>query len=107
MIVVKARVPNGDEVLKAGMFIEAELAIATRADAVIVPEDAIQPLRTASIVWAVVDGLASRRVVTLGTRSRGDVEIVEGVEAGEQVVVGGLERLAEGMPVAPQTRPST
>jgi membrane fusion protein (multidrug efflux system) len=104
MIVVKARAPNRDHVLKAGMFIEASLAIATRSGAVVVPEDAVQPLRTANVVWAVVDGKASRRVVTLGTRSRGVVEIVEGVAAGEQVVVGGLERMQEGMPVAPQPR---
>lgn len=98
-IVVKARAPNPDQLLKAGMFIEARLATATRHDAIVVPEDAIQPLRTANVVWAVVDGKASRRVVQLGTRSRGFVEIVSGIVAGEQVVVGGLERMAEGMPV--------
>jgi hypothetical protein len=42
--------------------------------------------------------------VELGTRSAGVVEILSGVTEGEQVVVGGLERMAEGMPVAPQPR---
>jgi len=102
-IVVKARAPNGAQLLKAGMFIEARLATATRAAAIVVREDAIQPLRTANVVWAVVDGHASRRIVQLGTRSQGVVEILSGVQAGEQVVVGGLERMAEGMPVAPRT----
>ena len=68
------------------------------------PEDAIQPLRTANVVWAVVDGKASRRVVQLGVRSAGVVEILSGVQAGELVVVGGLERMGEGMPVAPRPR---
>ncbi len=103
-IVVKARAPNRGRLLKAGMFIEARLATATRANAIVVPEDAVQPLRTANVVWAVRDGKASRRVVQLGTRSQGVVEIVSGVDAGEQVVVGGLERMAEGMPVAPRPR---
>jgi len=102
MIVVKARAPNPDQQLKAGMFIDAKLAIASRSGAVVVPEDAVQPLRAGNVVWAVVDGTAKRRVVTLGSRSRGVVEILEGVNAGEQVVVGGLERMAEGMPVAPR-----
>jgi membrane fusion protein (multidrug efflux system) len=84
------------------MFIEARLAVATRPDAIVVREDAVQPLRTANVVWAVVDGHASRRVVELGARSRGTVEIVSGVKAGETVVVGGLERMAEGMPVQPR-----
>lgn len=104
MIVVKAVARNPDRVLKPGMFIEASLATATRANAVVVPEDAVQPLRTANVVWAVADGKASRRVVQLGTRSQGFVEVLSGVEAGELVVVGGLERMAEGMPLAAQPR---
>jgi membrane fusion protein (multidrug efflux system) len=104
MIVVKARAPNPGNLLKAGMFIEARLATATRGGAIVIPEDAVQPLRTANVVWAVVDGKASRRVAQLGARSQGLVEILSGVEAGEQVVVGGLERMGEGMPVAPRPR---
>ena len=106
-IVVKARAPNPGRVLKPGMFIEARLATATRANATVVPEDAVQPLRTANVVWAVADGKASRRVVQLGGRSQGVVEILSGVEPGELVVVGGLERMAEGMPLAAQPRSRT
>ncbi|MGQ0714657.1 MAG: efflux RND transporter periplasmic adaptor subunit [Gemmatimonadaceae bacterium] len=104
MIVVKAVARNPDRVLKPGMFIEASLATATRSNAVVVPEDAVQPLRTANVVWVVADGKASRRVVQLGARSQGFVEVLGGVEAGELVVVGGLERMAEGMPLAAQPR---
>jgi membrane fusion protein (multidrug efflux system) len=86
------------------MFIEARLATATREGAIVVPEDAVQPLRTANVIWVVADGKASRREVQLGVRSQGVVEIVSGVQAGEQVVVGGLERMAEGMAVAPRSR---
>lgn len=103
-ITVKARAPNPGHLLKPGMFVEARLATSTRPDAVVVPEDAVQPLRTGNVVWAVVDGKASRRAVELGTRAPGIVEVTRGVEAGELVVVGGLERMGEGLPVAPQAR---
>ncbi|HEY0673135.1 MAG TPA: efflux transporter periplasmic adaptor subunit, partial [Longimicrobiales bacterium] len=96
--------PNPGGVLKPGMFIEARLATETRSNAVVVPEDAVQPLRTANVVWAVVDGKATRRTVQLGTRSQGIVEVLDGLKAGEQVVVGGLERMGEGMAVAPRPR---
>jgi membrane fusion protein (multidrug efflux system) len=99
-ILVKAVAPNKDRLLRPGMFIEARLATTTRPNAVVVPEDAIQPLRTTNVVWAVVGGKASRREVQLGARSEGIVEITSGVKAGELVVVGGLERMQEGMPVA-------
>ena len=101
-IVVKARVPNGQRLLRPGMFIEARLATSTRENAVVIPEDAVMPLRTGNIVWAVVDGKATRRVVELGARSEGVVEVLSGVEPGEAVVVGGLERMGEGMPIAPR-----
>lgn len=101
-ILVKARAANPDGRLRPGMFVEATLATGSRPGAVVVPEDAVQPLRTGNVVWAVVDGKASRRVVRLGARARGMVEVVAGVEAGEPVVVGGLERMAEGMAVAPR-----
>lgn len=98
-IMVKARAPNPNRVLRPGMFVEARLATATRMNAIVIPEDAVQPLRTANIVWAVEGGKASRRVVQLGARSQGIVEVLSGIKAGELVVVGGLERMAEGMPL--------
>lgn len=98
-ITVKAEVPNRRRELKSGMFIEVRLATDTRPDAVVVPEDAILPLQSATFVWVVEEGTTSRRQVNLGVRMPGFVEITEGVEVGEQVVVGGLERLSEGAPV--------
>jgi membrane fusion protein (multidrug efflux system) len=103
-ILVKGRAPNANGLLKPGMFIEAHLATSRRANAIVVPEDAVQPLRAANVVWVIQDGKANRRVVQLGARAEGIVEIVDGVQAGEQVVVGGLERMGEGMPVAPRPR---
>ena len=103
-ITVKGLAPNPDRALRPGMFIEARLATATRANAIVIPEDAIQPLRTANIAWVVDKGKASRRVVELGVRSAGFVEVLSGVKAGELVVVGGLERMGEGMPLMGKPR---
>ena len=100
---VKALVPNPKRELQAGMFIEVSLATAVRPNAVVVPEDAILPLQGANYVWVVAGGKAARRQVELGVRTPGYVEIKSGVQAGESVVVGGQERLGEGVPVAAKT----
>lgn len=97
-ITIKARVANPRRELSAGMFIEARLVLATRPDAVVVPEDAIQPLQGTNAVWIVADGKVTRREVELGVRTPGFVE-VRGVTAGEQVVVSGGERLQHGAEV--------
>ena len=98
-ILVKALVRNPRRLLKPGMFVEARLATEVRPSAIVIPEDAIMPLEGSDFVWVVADGKVNRRPVTLGVRTPGYVEVREGVAAGEQVVVGGLQRLFEGAPV--------
>lgn len=98
---VKAAIANRDRALKPGMFIEARLATSIIPDAVVIPEDAVLPLQGADYVWVIADDVATRREVELGVRTPGFVQIRSGVEAGEQVVVGGLEMLREGAPVMP------
>jgi membrane fusion protein (multidrug efflux system) len=100
-ILVKASVRNRQRLLKSGMFIEARLATEIRADALVIPEDAILPLEGATYVWVVSDGVAQRRQVETGVRTPGFVEVTDGLTVGEQVVVGGLQKLSEGTPVAP------
>ena len=101
-ITVKAVVPNPRRELQAGMFIEVRLATAVRPQSVIIAEDAVLPIQGSSFVWVVQNGKATRRQVELGVRTPGLVEVRTGVESGEQVVVGGQERLAEGAPVQPK-----
>lgn len=100
-ILIKAVVPNPRRQLAAGMFAEARLATDVRPRAVIIPEDALLPLQGAFFVWVSKDSKATRRQVGIGVRTPGFVEVKSGVEAGEQVVVGGQERLFEGAVLAP------
>ncbi|MEO8032040.1 MAG: efflux RND transporter periplasmic adaptor subunit [Gemmatimonadota bacterium] len=101
-ILVKALVPNPQRHLQAGMFVEASLQAEVRANAVVIPEDAIVPLSGSTFVWLAKEGKAVKRTVQLGVRTEGFVEIASGVAAGDQVVVGGQERLFEGAGVTPK-----
>jgi membrane fusion protein, multidrug efflux system len=99
-ILIKARVPNPEHQLQAGMFIEARLATDIRPNAVVVPEDALLPLQGETYVWLVKAGKADRRQVSIGVRTAGWAEVKGGgVEAGDSVVVGGAERLFPTAPV--------
>ena len=100
-ILIKAVVPNPRRQLSAGMFAEARLATEVRPRAVVVPEDALLPLQGAFFVWVSKESKATRRQVGIGVRTPGFVEVKSGVDAGEQVVVGGQERLFEGAALAP------
>jgi membrane fusion protein (multidrug efflux system) len=98
-ITVKALVPNPKRTLQAGMYVDLRLAAEVRPNAVVVPEEAVVPIQGANFVFVVQDGKASRRQVGLGIRAPGIAEIRSGLDAGDTVVVGGQERLQDGIPV--------
>ncbi|MFP3938722.1 MAG: efflux RND transporter periplasmic adaptor subunit [Thermoanaerobaculia bacterium] len=96
---IEAEVPNPDGRLSPGQFVEVEIELERRADAVVIPEEAVVPRGGENFVFAVVDDTAKLRSVTLGERAPGRVEVLSGVEAGEQVVVAGQQRIQDGAAV--------
>src|SRR5436190_5371210 len=82
----------------------AAAANAKQGPRVRVPLLAVQKVDGAAFVWVVNDGRVERRAVTLGPQSEGNVEVLAGVNSGEELVspvVAGLEdggkvKLADG-----------
>jgi membrane fusion protein (multidrug efflux system) len=98
-ITVKALAPNPRRELQAGMFLEARLETGRRPHATVIPEEAVSPSAGANYVWVVQDGKAERRQVVLGVRTPGSVEVRQGIAPGDEVVVGGTDRLTQGAEV--------
>ena len=101
-ILVRAILPNTERLLKPGLLMQVELLKNPR-DALVVPEEALIPSGRDNHVM-VVDrsvrpALAQRRKVTTGGRRPGEVEILDGLESGEFVVVDGTLRARSGQPV--------
>jgi membrane fusion protein (multidrug efflux system) len=97
-----AEFPNADEALKPGMFLAIVLEVVRRDKAVIVPEEAIVGEGLRHLLFVVKDDTVERRVVRIGQRQNATVEIVEGVQPGEIIVVRGVQRIRPGMKVAPR-----
>ncbi|MEM8951613.1 MAG: efflux RND transporter periplasmic adaptor subunit [Pseudomonadota bacterium] len=95
---LRARVPNPDLALPAGMFMLVELTLAQR-DVLTVPEEAVMISDQIASVFIIADGKAERRTIELGQREVGRVEVVTGLVEGEQVAVTGLQRLRPGAAV--------
>ncbi|MDT8369287.1 MAG: efflux RND transporter periplasmic adaptor subunit [Longimicrobiales bacterium] len=98
-VTVKARVANPDRVLRSGQFADVRMELGRRPDAIVIPEAAIVPGRADDAVFVVREGVVTRRSVTVGSRSGGEVEVVEGLAAGDTVVVAGQQRLSDGAAV--------
>ncbi len=101
-IVVRAILPNPERLLKPGLLMSVELLKNPR-DALVIPEEALIPTGRDNHVLVVDPSadptVAQRRQVIIGSRRPGEVEIVEGLEAGELVVVDGTVRARPGQPV--------
>ncbi len=97
---LRARLANPGQRLKPGMFARVRVIIGSRADALLVPEEAVVPLGDDFFVFRVVNDKAERVLVKLGIRRNAQVELLEGVRPGDLIVVSGQLRLArDGMPV--------
>lgn len=103
---LKASFPNTDEKLWPGEFVNVRILVETRAQAVVVPNTAIQRGPKGMFVWALTDkNTAVPKPVHSGP-SVGDVTIVDaGINAGERVVTGGQYKLKPNAPVSISDKP--
>lgn len=98
-VALRARVPNPDKVLLPGTYVSLNATLGTVDDAMLVPKVALQRDPQGAFVLVVGDdGKVARRDVT-AEYSKGDSWIVtDGLQAGEQVIVSGLQRAQPGQP---------
>jgi membrane fusion protein (multidrug efflux system) len=96
---LRARVPNPGGKLKPGMFARVMLNLGTRANAILIPEQAVVPRGDKNFVFRVVGGKAQMVAVELGSRTPGEVEVIKGLGKDDVVVTDGQIKLQDGMPV--------
>ena len=105
-VAVRGSIDNRDLQLRPGMFARVTAVFGARADARVVPEEAIVPQGSKPYVLKVVPGaapdsrIAQRVPVQLGLRRAGQVEVMQGLELGDTVVTAGHQRVQQdGAPV--------
>ncbi len=95
---ILAELDNSAFKLRPGMLIRATVQGQSR-EAVTVPEAAIVPRGSETVVFVASDNKALEAKVRTGKRSGGTVEIVEGLDPGAKVVTAGNTRLTHGMAI--------
>jgi membrane fusion protein (multidrug efflux system) len=102
-VLLKATVPNPDGRLRQGMFAQVSLIRETREGAIVIPEIALLHQGETTFVYAVgAEQKAERRDVKVGLRMADSLEIVEGLQEGDLVVIEGHQKLHPGATVAPR-----
>ncbi len=88
---------SGD--LAPGMFARFTIAYEKHEDVVIIPADAVIVEDSEVSVYVVSNGAVDKRLIETGVQSEGNVEVLRGLDAGENVVVVGQSSLREGSKV--------
>lgn len=100
-VVVRALLPNANHILRPGMLMQVEL-LHRRRDAIVIPEECLVPQGERQFVFVVdrtADNTVERREIRIGTRRPGEVEVVDGLAAGELVITDGTLKVRAGSKV--------
>ncbi|WP_413742992.1 efflux RND transporter periplasmic adaptor subunit [Sodalis sp. RH15] len=96
-VTLRATFPNDDEQLYPNEFVNVQLLVDTLQNAVLVPTPAIQTGAPGDFVYLVnADNTVSVHKVTPGPSDGRNTVILSGLQAGQTVVMDGMDRLSDG-----------
>lgn len=99
---VKAEIPNPRHQLKPGMFANLDLTVNVRENSIVIPEIALSQVLDgdrANVFIVGVSNTVQLKLVKLGIRLPGQVEVLSGLDGGEQVIVEGIQKVGPGAKV--------
>jgi RND family efflux transporter MFP subunit len=99
-MLTEADLPNPDRLLQPGSFAEVEITLQQHPNAVVIPPAALLTEQAGQAVFIVEAGRAKRVPVKTGLDDGVGIEVTQGLQGGEQIVVVGQQHLQDGMPVA-------
>lgn len=95
-LTVEAAVPNGERLLRPGVFARAQIDLGGRQTLARVPTLAVLGEAGVYRVFVVQEDRARERIVTIVSRTGDSVLISDGLRPGERVATSQLDRLADG-----------
>jgi membrane fusion protein (multidrug efflux system) len=105
---VEATFPNPGSYLRPGQFARVRVAVSQQENALLVPQRAIQELQGAKTVMVVDDkNTVQVRTIKLGEKSDKEVVVLDGLNAGERIIVEGMQKVRPGGQVNPSSGEST
>ncbi len=99
-ISLRAQVPNPDGLLLPGMYVRVRLPQAQTDGAILLPQQAVTRGAQGDSVMVVDDeGQVASRKITIDSNLDGKWIVTAGIEAGEQIMVDGFQKIHPGTPV--------
>lgn len=93
---VRAKASNNQGLLKPGQFAKVTLVTGRNEEAILVPTDAVIPVLEGKQIFVARKGRAIAIKVATGNRLANEIEILEGLQAGDTIITTGLLSLSDG-----------
>lgn len=102
-ITLRAVFPNPDRLLMPGMYVRARLATGEASQAIVLPQQAVQrdPAGKPSVQLVNADNKIEKRPIRLGQALGAQWLVLEGLKAGDRVMVDGFQKARVGQTVTP------
>ncbi len=105
---VRVEFPNPQKLLKPGLFARVRATVREIPNAILVPQKAIHELQNLKMVWVVDSNQqAHTRQVQVGNPIGNSIVIQSGLQAGEQVIVEGIQKVRDNLKVKAELLPYT
>lgn len=95
---VRAKTDNRSGKLLPGMFIRVEVPLGDE-NSIMIPSESIIPILKGKKVYVIKNGLAKEAIITTGLRTDTKVQVSDGLQVGDSVIVSALMTLKNNMPV--------
>lgn len=90
---------SSEKTLLPGTYVEVAIPIEAVKDALLVPTQAVVPEIDDQTIYVYENGVAKRKKITLGNRSKDSVNVIEGIAAGDTIITTGLLKIKDGVQV--------
>lgn len=94
-----AKIPNPADSLVPGTYVQVDLFYGKPHPVLVVPKTAVLYSPQGSYVYRIKNGIANKRQITTGDTQKHDIEITQGLQAGDLVATSGQIKLFDGSPV--------
>ena len=99
-LLLQVQFPNPDKLIRPGQFARVRFPFEVFPGAILVPQRCVQELQANYSVFVVgVSNTAEFRRITLGSRLGTFYVVKAGLKAGEKIVVEGIQKLQNGVPM--------
>jgi membrane fusion protein (multidrug efflux system) len=102
-VILRAKFPNPDKLLVPGLYVRTVLGREEASSKLTIPQSAIQENQAGKFVMVVTpDNKVEQRPIETGRADAGNIVVKDGLQAGENVIVEGIQKVRPGIVVEPK-----